>query len=145
MNQVDIHAAIDHLEAEGYEEYEVYDFRTHQNLEIRRKKTPRRQGRCNGYMRLITLWENMVYPCCAMFCVEGWDNHTRATDAIRETGWHIDNPNLVATMKDHKNTIPQVFFDACAGCWSKKDKRHSEGKSIAKYYDEMGWDYPKIQ
>ena len=65
-----------------------------------------------------TLWLDVIYPCCGMAQMEGWDNDMILRDSLREAGWTTKNPDLADTMRDWRRTIPAEVIKKCLfSCW----------------------------
>jgi hypothetical protein len=114
---------VEFLESKNYRAYDIFNNIIHHDLELRRRGPRIHNTRSCTSLRLTTLWQDLVSPCCASFLVEGWDNHTRVTDTLREAGWTIHNPNLVWLIKNLRESIPDIFYESCfTGCWQVKHK-----------------------
>lgn len=134
INTETIEQCISYLESKRFRNYKVSIVTRHRDLSIRRSLPP--QGRCRP-MKLVTLWQDVVYPCCSMFYVEGWNNHTRGTDLLVEAGWCINNPDLADVLKNWEKTLPKEIFDVVCkpGCWKLRPKR-VPGKNLVEWEKE---------
>lgn len=118
INQGLIDASERFLKEKGYTNYRIISFTHHRDLKLQRKNNVSYGLKCEEWMESIMLWENTVYPCCAMLSIEAMDNSTRVGDSLREAGWTIHNSDLAETMKNWHKTIPAEVVRACTlGCW----------------------------
>ena len=123
-NTKTIKQCINYLESKGFKNYKISRVHAHRDLSFRRSRPPK--GRCNiqKRMELLTLWQEVVYPCCSMHYVEGWDNHTKGTDLLIEAGWHVNNPDLSKVLTNWKQHFPNKIFNVVCrpGCWKLRPK-----------------------
>lgn len=93
-----------------------------------RKAAAVRRGRprpCSFWLTSVTLhWTGVVHPCCVTPWLQAYNNDTRMDDELRAAGWSIDNPDLVATMRNWHNTMPAYVREQCQEhCWMLDLKR----------------------
>lgn len=85
------------------------------------KNDPRNIGKCSGgcsIPKAPALFEKVIYPCPAFEFIEELDGHTKITDSLKEAGWTLDNPEILETMRNWRNSIPQYALDQCMyNCW----------------------------
>jgi organic radical activating enzyme len=80
-------------------------------------------ARCSSWLDPLTLWRDVVYPCCLMMCVEWWHYTDEITKALRASGWTVENPSLVSTIKNWRETLPSEFYRFCSlKCWRDSEK-----------------------
>lgn len=90
----------------------------HQDIPYAMKDNITKGARCSNWLTNYTLWQDVVYPCCNMMCVEWWHDTEEATMVLREAGWTVDNPNLVETIKNWRGTLPAEVYRLCMlKCW----------------------------
>ena len=66
----------------------------------------------------ILIKQGVVYPCCAMASFDLYNNDTKMEDSLTEAGWHLDNPHVLATVKNWRNTLPEYVLSQCRdACW----------------------------
>lgn len=68
----------------------------------------------------LTFYKGVVYPCCSLPFIELQDNNTKMREVLREAGWYLGNPNLVSTLRNWKNTLPEYVMKMCRDCWWPK-------------------------
>ena len=90
----------------------------HQDIPYAIKDNITKGARCSNWLRPLTLWQNVVYPCCNIMCVEWWHDTFDVTMALIDAGWTVDNPNLVEYIQNWRETLPAEFYRLCSiGCW----------------------------
>ncbi len=103
----------------------------HQDIRFAMKDNVTKGARCNNWLKPLTLWKNIVYPCCNMMCVEWWHKTNVVTKALFDAGWHIDNPSLLLTITNWRMTLPAEFYRLCSlGCW--KDSKRARWEKIGR-------------
>lgn len=101
----------------------------HQDTEYAMKDNITKGARCSNWMKPLTLWKNVVYPCCNIMCVEWWNNTDYVTHALFNAGWHVDNPALLETITNWRFSLPAEFYRMCSlACW--KDASKARWKKI---------------
>jgi len=102
----------------GFSRYQVWVTKEHRDLDLQRKDHITEGLLCSANMEAITLWRDTVSPCCVLPFLDGWNNNTLVRESLRAAGWSLDNPNLIETMKDWRNTLPAEAVYACqTKCW----------------------------
>ena len=102
----------------GFKRYMVWVTKEHRNLELQRTNHITEGLRCAAHMEAITLWRDTVYPCCVLPFLDGWNGDTKVRDSMNASGWTLNNPNLVETMKNWINTLQADAVFAChTQCW----------------------------
>jgi len=102
----------------GFNRYQVWVTKEHRDLELQRTNHITKGFLCPDHMAAITLWRDTVYSCCVLPFMDGWENNSKVRLSLRGAGWSLDNPNLVETMKNWRNTLPADSVHAClTKCW----------------------------
>ncbi len=95
----------------------------HQNIQLAMKDNITKGARCAYWLKPLTLWQNVVYPCCNIQCVEWWHDTFEVSEALIDAGWTVDNPDLIGVIKNWRETLPSEFYRLCTvGCWKDADK-----------------------
>jgi len=56
-------------------------------------------------------------------CVEWWHDTFEVTMSLIDSGWVVDNPNLVDYINDWRETLPSEVYRLCSiGCWKDANK-----------------------
>jgi len=71
-------------------------------------------ARCQGWMASLMLRGDVFYPCCVLPTVDFWRGGSEVEDALREAGWHVDNPDAADYVRRWRETLPGVVFKVCA-------------------------------
>lgn len=123
INAEAIQRSVAHFKINGFENYHVHLARVHRNFAKAREIPVITPGlKCPGWMDL-TLWMDLVYPCCGMPQMEGWDNDTVIRDSLLEAGWTVANPTLAETLINWRETIPGEVIKKCLfSCWKFRDE-----------------------
>lgn len=95
----------------------------HQDMEYAMKGNITKGLRCPSLMRPLTLWKDVIYPCCNIMCVEWWHKSDAVTQALKTSGWTIYNPWILETIKNWRQTLPNEFIRMCSlNCWRDADR-----------------------
>lgn len=129
INEGDIRSSIRYFKEHGFQRYNVISTRLHRDFSKAREKGIVSRGlHCSGWGSL-TIWKDLIYPCCSMPQLEGWDNDKVVSDSLFKAGWTVSNPDLVDTLKNWKNTIPGEVLKKCYfSCW--RDHKEYEERNI---------------
>jgi hypothetical protein len=47
-----------------------------------------------------------------------YNNDKKMEEELTKAGWYLDNPNIINTVKNWKNTLPKYIHQQCRdGCW----------------------------
>lgn len=66
----------------------------------------------------IIIRNYVVYPCCALTGIETYNNDMKMSEELRKAGWTLKNPDLLETIRNFKETIPDYVKDQCLNhCW----------------------------
>lgn len=118
INQDLIYQTAKHFKAVGFKRFQIWTTKEHRDLELQRTGHVTKGLQCSAWLEAITLWRDTVYPCCVISFLDGWNNNTLIREALQESGWNIDNPNLVETIENYRNTTPpQVAYACQLQCW----------------------------
>ncbi len=118
LNRGKIEEARYQFKRQNYKRYQVWITEEHRDLELQRTDHVTKGLRCSAWLEAISLWRDTVYPCCVICFLDGWNNNTKIRTALRNYGWHVDNPDLVQVIKDYKQTTPpQVAYACQLQCW----------------------------
>ncbi len=126
-----------------FKRYQVWVTKEHRDLELQRTNHITKGPLCLDHMSAITLWRDTIYPCCVLPFLDGWNETKEPSQdiefeskirlSLRKAGWDLDNPNLVETMKNWKNTLPPVAVNACkTQCWKDGKKLEYQPTSVCK-------------
>jgi len=103
--------------------FEEIDKTYHQDMPFAMKENITMGLRCSSFLKPLTLWKNVIYPCCNVMCVEWWNNSNVVTRSLQELGWTIYNPWILQTVKDWRETLPNEFIRSCSlRCWRNANK-----------------------
>lgn len=102
----------------GFKRYQVWVTKEHRDLELQRTDHITDGLNCSANMEAISMWRDTVYPCCVLPFLDGWNNNTLVRESLHEAGWSLENDNLVETMENWMNTLPENAIHACeTQCW----------------------------
>lgn len=103
--------------------FEETDKTYHQDMRYAMKENITHGLRCTSLMKPLTLWKDVIYPCCNIMCVEWWNKTDVVTRALKKAKWTIYNPWILRTVKDWRETLPDEFIRMCSlQCWRNADK-----------------------
>lgn len=114
-----------HLKNEKREIYEFREKQWHMDIPYAMKDNLTEGARCDAWMNSITLWKDVVYPCCNLMCVAWWhgDIDQDLAGSLRDAGWSAYNPDLVDTMINWRETLPGEVYRICmTKCWRESSK-----------------------
>ena len=118
INRDKIEEVISWLNTWSYDKFKVITFTAHRDLELQRKDNVSFGPKCVNWLYTTTLWQDLVYPCCVMHSIEGFEDNQEIGESLRRNGYTIDNPHLAETLENWKTTIPNEALRACLfGCW----------------------------
>jgi len=101
----------------------MYKKQYHRDVRVALEDNITKGARCSNWLKPLTLWKNIVYPCCNLMCVEWWNNDHSSTLALKKAGWTTDNLNLSWTIKNWRRTLPPSVYRMCTiKCWKDADK-----------------------
>lgn len=104
-------------------EWEIIEKQFHQDIPHAIKDNITPGARCENWLGTLTLYQNVVYPCCNIMCVEWWWDTFEVSEALIDAGWIIENPNLPKTIQNWRETLPSEVYRLCTiGCWRDANK-----------------------
>ena len=124
INDEDIAKWETHLAQEDRDSYEFREKQWHMDIPYAMKDNISKGVRCGTWMS-ITLWKDVVYPCCNIMAVAWWngDMDQKLASSLRAAGWNAYNPNLVETIKKWRETLPGEVYRLCmTQCWKDSSK-----------------------
>jgi len=124
INDEDIAKWETHLAQEDRDSYEFREKQWHMDIPYAMKDNISKGVRCGTWMS-ITLWKDVVYPCCNIMAVAWWngDMDQKLASSLRAAGWNAYNPDLVETIKNWRDTLPGEVYRLCmTQCWKDSSK-----------------------
>lgn len=104
-------------------EWDIRSKQHHQDIPFAMKDNITKGARCSNWLNPLTLWQNVVYPCCNIMCVEWWHDTFEVTMSLINSGWIVDNSNLVKCIENWRESLPSEFYRLCTiGCWKDANK-----------------------
>jgi len=119
INDADISKWEAHLEEAG-RDIDYRDKYFHMDIPYSMDGNITKGARCNNWIYTLTLWRDVVYPCCNMMCVAWWNNDYGdiLAPALRKAGWNADNLELADDIRAWRTTLPGEAYRTCTlGCW----------------------------
>ena len=118
LNEKLIYQVADYFKSVGYKRYQILTTKVHRDLNIQRRGHVTEGLNCSAMMQAISLWRDTIYPCCVLPFLDGWNGNTKIRDSLLKAGWSIFNDDLVDTMDNYKDTLPEDAVYACTNqCW----------------------------
>jgi len=115
-----------HLKIANRENYDVFDTLWHMDIAYSLKDNITVGARCSSWTNTITLWKDVVYPCCTHMHMAVWDSEIldqKLASNLRDAGWNAYNPDLVETIRNWRETLPGEAFRVCSiKCWKHSSK-----------------------
>lgn len=124
INDEDIAKWETHLAQEDRDSYEFREKQWHMDIPYAMKDNISKGVRCGTWMS-ITLWKDVVYPCCNIMAVAWWngDMDQKLASSLKDAGWNAYNPDLVETIKNWRDTLPGEVYRSCmTQCWKDSSK-----------------------
>lgn len=101
----------------------VKDTTWHQDTAYLREGNITKGLRCPSWMTSVMLMGEAIFPCCNIGFLDMWEGNTNLYDAMMESGWNVWNPNLADTIRNWRETLPDLAYKRCSiHCW-KHSKR----------------------
>jgi len=117
-NKKDIDKAQFFFNRLGYKKYRIVANVAHRDLEFQRAGNISNGLKCDEMMGSLTLWQDLLIPCCVIHSIAGFENNPKIFESLRRENWTIHNPDLIETIRNWKKTIPPEVVKACTlGCW----------------------------
>lgn len=118
VNEQKIYDTARQFKDSGFNRFQIWTTKEHRDLDFQRYDNVTKGLRCEAWLEAVTLWRDTVYPCCVLPFLDGWNGSPKIREALREYGWHIDNPDLVKTICDYpRTTAPHVAYACQLQCW----------------------------
>lgn len=114
-----------HLKDSDHETYEFREKQWHFDIPYAIKDNLTEGVRCGNWVNSVTLWKDVVYPCCNIMCVAWWDGDLDQdlAGSLRDAGWSVYNPDLADTIINWRDTLPGEAYRMCMiKCWRGADK-----------------------
>lgn len=94
-----------------------YDFEMAMGHPLNLKDAP-----CRAIMRSPSLFREAIYPCCASYQVEMMEKTTRLNRELRRAGWSMRSADVVETLRNWRETLPEYFWELCfKRCFKPQD------------------------
>ena len=125
INDEDIAKWEAHLKHENREKYEFREKQWHMDIPYAMKDNLTEGARCGNWVTSITVWKDVVYPCCNIMAVAWWngDMDQKLASSLRDSGWNVYNPKLVETILNWRETLPGEVYRVCmTQCWKQSSK-----------------------
>jgi len=125
INDEDIAKWEVHLEKENRDTYEFREKQWHMDIPYAIKDNLTEGARCSNWVNSVTLWKDVVYPCCNLMGVAWWDGDIdqKLASDLRYAGWEAYNPDLVDTILNWRETLPGEAYRMCmVKCWRHSSK-----------------------
>jgi len=125
INAEDIAKWEDHLRDENHEIYEFREKQWHMDIPYAIEGNITEGARCENWITSISLWKDVVYPCCNLMCVAWWDGDLdqKLASNLRDAGWSVYNPDLADTLLNWRETLPEAAYRLCMiKCWRESSK-----------------------
>ncbi len=104
--------------------WDMHDKRYHQDMNVAMDNNITKGLRCSNFLKPLTLWKSVIYPCCNIMCLEWWHDDDSATKGFIREGWHVHNEEFPDTFKNWRDTMPLEFYKMCSlQCWRDASKR----------------------
>lgn len=122
INAEHIDTAIKYFNDVGYKNYNVQP--TLKHFDIQKKIGYPTSGiKCPEFMKSITLWKNVVYPCCISPYLGGWWNTKELDESLVKHGWNVYSDKLDLIIDNWEYSLPDVFYKFCnIRCWRNNKK-----------------------
>lgn len=106
-------------------EYDTRDKQWHMDIPYSIENNITKGARCSNWISSLSVWKDVVYPCCNIMCVAWWDNDldVHLAKSLRDSGWSVYNPDLKATILNWRETLPGEAYRICTlKCWKDASK-----------------------
>jgi len=123
INDEDIAKWEEHLKNSSRDIFEFREKQWHMDIPYSMKNNLTQGAKCSNWISSLTLWKDVVYPCCNIMCVAWWngDIDQNLASSLRDAGWNAHNPDLTETILNWRKTLPGEAYRVCMiQCW-----RHS--------------------
>lgn len=123
---IDYHGESNKSEIEDWKNYlegsdilwDMHDKRYHKNIPLAMKGNISNGLKCRTLFEPLTLWKNVIYPCCNIMCLEWWHQDISTTAGLMRERWTVENEDFPETFRDWRETLPAEFVKVCSlNCW----------------------------
>ena len=124
INKEDVKKFLEHIKKTDWSgEYRINHSYYHIDINHARLGDTISKGlRCKNWMINITLWKDVIFPCCVLLSIERWDKDTIISDSLRDAGWSVENPTLAEYIDNWRETLPPEVYKKCLlSCWSNPE------------------------
>ena len=123
LNSKEVALWIEHLQGSDII-WDVHQKQYHQDMRYAMDGIITKGLRCSNFLKPLTLWKNVIYPCCNVMCLEWWHNDNSVTKGFIREGWTVDNDDFPDTFKNWRDTLPLEFYKMCSlKCWRDTSQR----------------------
>lgn len=125
INEEDIAKWRTHLKLANRENYDVFDTKWHMDIPYSLEDNITKGARCGSWTTSLTLWKDVIYPCCNLMHMASWDGDINQilASSLRDAGWNAHNPDLADTIRNWRETLPGEAYRICAiKCWKHANK-----------------------
>jgi hypothetical protein len=103
--------------------WDMHEKYYHQDMQVAFDNNITKGLRCANFLKPLTLWKDVIYPCCNVMCLEWWWDEWTVTSGFRREGWTIDNPDFKWLLENWRETLPLEFYRICTlKCWRDASK-----------------------
>jgi len=86
----------------------------HFELTVAMRHPMNKGKRCDLWMRNLSLVDSVIHPCCnTPWIMLKNNNNTLMRDELVKVGWTIYNDELINTLRNWRETIPEYVVDQC--------------------------------
>jgi len=118
INRKHIDNCISFLRAFYKGKIEIWTVKEHYDLKAAMKHPSNKGKMCDRWLTEVKINDYVVYPCCTMPAMMVLDNDTKIKDELTRAGWTLHNKNLLDSMRNYRETLPQFVQDQCLdNCW----------------------------
>ena len=125
INDEDIAKWKEHLKQANRDIFDFREKQWHMDIPYSMEGNITEGARCINWISSLTLWKDVVYPCCNIMCVAWWngDIDQELASILREAGWNAYNPDLTETIRNWRETLPGDIYRVCmTQCWRNSSK-----------------------
>lgn len=128
---IDYHGESNRREIEDWKTYlegsdvlwDMHDKRYHKDIPLAMKGNISHGLKCRTLFEPLTLWKNVIYPCCNIMCLEWWHKDHSVTAGLIKAGWTNANEDFHLTFNNWRETLPAEFVKMCSlSCWEDSSK-----------------------
>ena len=121
-NSKEVKAWIKHLTGSNII-WDVHQKQWHQDMNFAMDGNITKGLRCSNFLKPLTLWKDVIYPCCNIMCLQWWHDQD-ISEAFKRARWTIHNGDFAETFRLWRDTLPLEFFKMCSlQCWRDTSQR----------------------